>query len=60
MIHGKMYELNFPYDIDHICKTQEISNFMKKCKMVISVKIRNFSRYWMTKRTSPLESSREI
>ena len=25
--------------------------------MVISVKIRNFSRSWMTKRTSPLESS---
>ena len=28
--------------------------------MVISVKIRNFSRSWMMKRTSPLEWSREI
>ena len=28
--------------------------------MVISEKIRNFSRSRMTKRTSPLESSREI
>ena len=28
--------------------------------MVISIKIRNFSRSRMTKRTSPLESSREI
>ena len=26
------------------CKTQEKSNFMKNGKMVISVKIRNFSR----------------
>ena len=38
----------------------EYSNFLKKGKMVISIKIRNFSRSWMTKRTSPLESSREI
>ena len=42
------------------CKTRENSNFRKKGKTVISVKIRNFSRYWMTKRTSPLEYSREI
>ena len=42
------------------CKTRENSNFLKNCKMVISVKIRNFSRSHMTKRTSPLESSREI
>ena len=42
------------------CKTREISNFLKKGKMVISIKIQNFSRSWMTKRTSPLESSREI
>ena len=41
-------------------KTRENSNFLKKGKMVISVKIRNFSRSRMMKRTSPLESSREI
>ena len=39
------------------CKTRENSNFLKKGKIVISVKIRNFSRSRMTKRTSPLESS---
>ena len=43
-----------------ICKTRENSNFLKNGKMVILVKIRNISRYWMTKRTLPLESSREI
>ena len=43
-----------------ICKTQKNSNFLKNCKTVISVKIQNFSRSRMTKRTSPLESSREI
>ena len=42
------------------CETPRKSNFLKNGKMVISVKIRNFSRYRMTKRTSPLESSREI
>ena len=42
------------------CKTRENSNFLKKVKIVISVKIRNFSRSRMTKRTSPLKSSREI
>ena len=36
------------------------SDFLRKDKIVISVKIRNFSRSRMTKRTSPLESSREI
>ena len=41
------------------CKTLENSNFMKKGKTVISVKIQNFSRSWM-KQTSPLESSCEI
>ena len=39
------------------CKTRENSNFRKK---VILVKIRIFSRSRMTKRISPLESSREI
>ena len=42
------------------CKTRENSNFLKKGKIVISVKIRNFSIFQMTKRTSPLKSSREI
>ena len=42
------------------CKNQENSNFRKNGKMVISVKIQNFSRSRMIKQTSPLESSREI
>ena len=42
------------------CETPRKSNFMKIGKMVISVKIRNFSRSWITKWTSPLELSREI
>ena len=42
------------------CETPKKSNFLKNGKMVISVKIRNFFRSRMTKRTSPLESSREI
>ena len=42
------------------CKTRKNSNFLKNGKMVISVKIRNFSRSRMKKRTSLLESSREI
>ena len=42
------------------CKTRENSNFWKKGKMVILFKIQNFSRSRMTKRTSPLESSRGI
>ena len=43
------------------CKTRENSNFWKKGKIVISVKIRNlFSGSRMTKRISPLESSRKV
>ena len=42
------------------CETPENPDFLRKDKIVISVKIRNFSRSRMTKRTSPLESSREI
>ena len=42
------------------CKTQENSNFLKNGQTVILVKIQNFSRSRMTKRTSPLESSRKI
>ena len=43
-----------------MCKTRENSNFLKKGKTVISVKIQNFSRSRMIKLNSPLESSREI
>ena len=42
------------------CETPENSNFLKECKIVISVKIQNFSRSQMTKRISPLELSCEI
>ena len=41
-------------------ETPEIPYFLRKDKMVILIKIRNFSRSRMMKRTSPLESSREI
>ena len=41
-------------------KPRENPNFLKKGKMVISIKNWNFSRSRMTKRTSLLESSREI
>ena len=41
-------------------KPRENPNFLKKGKMVISVKIENFSRSRMMKQTSPLESSYEI
>ena len=42
------------------CETPRKFNFLKKGKMVISIKIRNFFRSRMTKRSSPLESSLEI
>ena len=42
------------------CETPENPNFLRKDKMVISVKIQNFSRSQMMKRTLPLKSSREI
>ena len=42
------------------CETPENSNFLKKGKIVISVKTRNFFRYRMTKWISLLESSHEI
>ena len=43
------------------CKTREKKfNSLRKGKKVISVKIRNFSKSRMMKRTSPLESSHEI
>ena len=42
------------------CETPKKYNFLKNGKMVISIKIQNFSRSRMTKQTSPLESSSEI
>ena len=42
------------------CETPRKFNFLKNGKIVISVKIQNFSRSRMTKRTSSLELSREI
>ena len=42
------------------CETPRKSNFLKNGKIVILVKIRKFSRSRMTKRPSPLKSSREI
>ena len=41
-------------------KTGKNSIFLNKCKTVISVGNRKFSRYRMEKRTSPLNLSREI
>ena len=41
-------------------ETPENSNFLKNGKIIISVKTQNFSTSRMTKRISPLESSREI
>ena len=44
-----------------LVKPREISNILKNGKIVILIKILNlFSRSRMTKRISPLESSREI
>ena len=56
------YPVGWVQDCDLVvcCKTRKISNFMKMGKMMILVKIWKFSRSWVTKRTSPLESSREI
>ena len=42
------------------CETPRKSNFLKKGEMVISIKIHNFSRSRVMKRTSPFELSREI
>ena len=42
------------------CETPENSNFLKNGKILISVKIQNFTRSRMTKRSSPLESTRKI
>ena len=42
------------------CEIPRKSNFLKKGKMIILVKILNFSRSRMMKQTLPLESSSEI
>ena len=42
------------------CETLKIPDFLRKDKMVILVKIQNFSRSRMMKRISPLELSCEI
>ena len=42
------------------CEAPENLNFLKMGKMVISVKIQNFSRSRMMTRDIPLSSSREI
>ena len=42
------------------CEAPENSNFLKNGKMVISVKIRNFSTSRMMTRDIPLSLSREI
>ena len=42
------------------CETPENSNFLKKGKIVILVKIQKIFRSRVMKLTSPLESSREI
>ena len=42
------------------CETPENSNILKNGKILISVKIIFFFRYQITKRSLPLESSREI
>ena len=43
------------------CKTREKKSiFLKKGKTVISIENRKFSRSRMTKRTAPLNLSREI
>ena len=53
-------ELILMCELINLCKTRENSTFLKNGKILISIKIRNFSRFRMTKRTSPLGSSREI
>ena len=57
LIIALLSQYNF---IGTFCKTRGNSNFLRNGKIVISIKIRNFSRFWMTKKTSSLESSREI
>ena len=55
-----MNEYEFPSLLVRTVKPGKNSIFLKKGKAVISVGSHNFSRSWMTKQTSPLNSSREI
>ena len=55
-----IFVCNVVFNYIYKCETSENLDFLRKDKMIISVKIRNFSRSRMTKRTSPLESFREI
>ena len=55
------FKLIHSYNVKHLtCKTRENYNFLKKGKIVISIKIQKFYRSWMMNRISPLKSSREI
>ena len=56
---GDLIELSFR-EFDVIVRPRKNPDFLRKDKIVISVKIQNFSRSQMTKRTSLLESSLEI
>ena len=66
MLHMHVVHCDCPEFRDEIpfkegrCKTRENSNFLKKGKIIISVKTQNFSISWMMKQTLPLESSHEI
>ena len=61
MVHGRENKKPFlGFQLFKQCKTPENSNFLKKGKIIISIKIWNFSRSWMTKWISQFESSREI
>ena len=53
-------KVNHSLEFHNLCETPENSNFLKNGKIVISIKIRNFSRSRMMNQISPLESSREI
>ena len=73
---GKVSDIRFPSGSEYlkaavkyadvvgpsrVCKTREKNSiFLKNGKTVISVENRKFSRSRMTKRTAPLNSSREI
>ena len=57
--HCSRFEVH-PGGTKKIPLTRENSNFLKKCKMVISIENQEFSRSRMTKRTFPLKLSHKI
>ena len=57
---GRTENRGVTLELVSIVKPRENPFFLKNGKMVISVKIQKNFRSRMTKRTSPLESSREI